>query len=238
MVQIKCQNLSVGYDDSILFQNLNFTISKGNYICIIGENGAGKSTLMKTILGLKQALSGQITLENGVNRTQFGYLTQQKDIQKDFPASVNEIVLSGCQSKCGLRPFYSKKEKFLAKEAMEKLSIYALKDKCFRELSGGQQQRVLIARAICATEKVLFLDEPATGLDINISADLYAIVDELNKTQDVSIVMISHDIQTALQYATHILYIGKNMFFGTKEEYLASNSHLRFYKENGGESNA
>ncbi|MFI3212191.1 MAG: ABC transporter ATP-binding protein [Eubacteriales bacterium] len=235
MEQLICENLSLGYDGHKILENLNFTVSKGDYLCIIGENGAGKSTLMKSILGLIDPISGEIKLGKELLRKEFGYLTQQSEIQKDFPASVREIVLSGCQSKCGMRPFYNKKERELAKQAMEKMDILHLKNRCYRELSGGQQQRVLLARALCATEKIIFLDEPVSGLDQNVSADLYSVIEELNKKDNITIVMISHDIEASLKYATHVLHIGKNSFFGTKEEYLQSEISIFFNIEKGGQ---
>ncbi len=233
MKQIECKDLAIGYDNSILADGINFSINKGDYICVIGENGAGKSTLMKVLLNLKKPISGEIVLEEGMNRKDFGYLTQQKEIQKDFPGSVKEIVISGCQSKCGMRPFYNKSEKQLAVDAMEKMKILDLQNKCFRELSGGQQQRVLMARALCATSKVLFLDEPVTGLDPNAIVEFYNIINSLNKEDQVTIVMISHDVKTAIKYASHILYVGKEMFFGTKKEYLKDKSHHVFDMQNG-----
>ena len=215
-----CQNLSVGYDNRAILKNLNFSINRGEYLCIVGENGAGKSTLMKTLLHLLPPVSGKILLGDGLTENEIGYLPQQTGIQKDFPASVREIVLSGCQPRCG-RPFYSKKEKACAVEMMEKMEIIGLAERCFSELSGGQQQRVLLARALCATGKLLFLDEPVSGLDPNASEEMYRLIERLNYEDEITIIMITHDIRAALQYASHILHIGKSMFYGTKQEYLA-----------------
>ena len=212
-----CQNLSVGYDNRAILKNLNFSINRGEYLCIVGENGAGKSTLMKTL----PPVSGKILLGDGLTENEIGYLPQQTGIQKDFPASVREIVLSGCQPRCGLRPFYSKKEKACAVEMMEKMEIIGLAERCFSELSGGQQQRVLLARALCATGKLLFLDEPVSGLDPNASEEMYRLIERLNYEDEITIIMITHDIRAAMQYASHILHIGKSMFYGTKQEYLA-----------------
>ena len=170
-MQILCENLSIGYGSMVLHDNINFSVNKGDYLCIIGENGCGKSTLMRTLLGLQPPLGGKIVFGDGLKQNEIGYLPQQTAVQKDFPASVREIILSGCQNKCGLRPFYSRKEKRVAGEMMEKLQITHISNKCFRELSGGQQQRVLLARALCATSKILLLDEPVTGLDLNMMAD-------------------------------------------------------------------
>lgn len=216
-----CQNLSVGYDNRAILKNLNFSINRGEYLCIVGENGAGKSTLMKTLLHLLPPVSGKILLGDGLTENEIGYLPQQTGIQKDFPASVREIVLSGCQPRCGLRPFYSKKEKACAVEMMEKMEIIGLAERCFSELSGGQQQRVLLARALCATGKLLFLDEPVSGLDPNASEDMYRLIERLNYEDEITIIMITHDIRATLQYASHILHIGKSVFYGTKQEYLA-----------------
>lgn len=228
MVQLTGKNLTLGYDHRLLVENLNFSITAGNYVCILGENGAGKSTLMKTLLDLKKPLAGEIILSPDLSRKDFGYLTQQKEIQKDFPASVYEIVLSGFQSKCGLRPFYNKAEKEQALQALATLSISDLKKSCFRELSGGQQQRVLLARALCSANKMLFLDEPVTGLDPHVTHDFYHTIATLNASQGITIVIISHDIDTALKYASHILHVGQSSFWGTKEDYLKSISYLSF----------
>lgn len=157
MAQLTCQNLCVGYDGKPVLQGLNFEVFAGDYLCIVGENGSGKSTLMKTILGLQPPISGRILTGDGLRKNEIGYLPQQTVVQKDFPASVREIVLSGCQGRCGSRPFYNKEEKQLAAEAMEKMQITQLARRCYRELSGGQQQRVLLARALCATQKCCFL---------------------------------------------------------------------------------
>jgi zinc transport system ATP-binding protein len=219
MSYIEAKNLSVGYDGEVVGKDISFTVNKGDYLCIIGDNGSGKTTLMKTILGLKKPLSGEIIMGDGLKKNEIGYLPQQTVIQKDFPASVKEIVLSGCLSKCGMRPFYKKEEKALALENMKRMGIEALQDKCYRELSGGQQQRVLLARALCATEKLLLLDEPVSGLDPNVTAEMYKLIEQLNK-DGVTIIMISHDIESAVKYASHILHIGENIFFAEKAQYV------------------
>ncbi len=219
MTQIQCENLTIGYESKVVQSNLNLSISQGDYVCIVGENGTGKSTLVKTFLGLLSPLSGNITLGEGIKKSDIGYLPQQTVVQKDFPASVWEIVLSGCLAHCGLRPFYSKKEKTLAFENMKKMGIEDLQKKCYRELSGGQQQRVLLARALCATEKVLLLDEPVSGLDPKVSQELYEVIKNLNN-EGITIIMISHDVKVASEYAKTILHLGKSNFFGTKAEYI------------------
>ncbi len=220
MSLITCQNLTLGYEGRAILHNLNFSVNTGDYFCIVGENGSGKSTLMKTLLNLQAPISGKIIFGDGLNRNEIGYLPQQTIVQKDFPASVKEIVLSGCQGRCGLRPFYNKEEKNLAADAMKKMMIEHLSDCCYRELSGGQQQRVLLARALCATKKMLILDEPVSGLDPKVTAEMYKIIEEINKKDKITIIMISHDIDSAVKYATHILHIGDNIFCKTKEEYL------------------
>ena len=165
MALITVQDLSLGYESRVIVKNLNFTVSSGDYLCIVGKNGSGKSTLMKTLLHLQEPVSGQILTGDGLTNSEIGYLPQQTAVQKDFPASVREIVLSGCLGRNGLRPFYSREAKRTASENMERMGILSLADRCYRELSGGQQQRVLLARALCATTKILLLDEPVSGLD-------------------------------------------------------------------------
>lgn len=220
MPQIRCTGLCVGYDSKKIASDINFTINSGDYLCIIGENGSGKSTLMKTLLGLIPPISGKIEFGDGITSNQIGYLPQQTPIQRDFPASVREVVLSGCLAHSGLFPFYSKEQKKRAAAAMEKMCILDLSQRCYRELSGGQQQRALLARALCAAESLLLLDEPVSGLDAAVSAEMYKLIESLNRNDGVSIIMISHDISAALRYANKILYIDKQIFFGTKEEYL------------------
>jgi zinc transport system ATP-binding protein len=222
MAQITCRDLTLGYDGKAIVEHLNFSIDAGDYFCIVGENGSGKTTLMKTLLRLQAPMSGTIETGDGLRPDEIGYLPQQTFVQRDFPASVREIVLSGCQSRLGLRPFYNKKEKALAAEAMQKMDIAALADRCYRELSGGQQQRVLLARALCATQKVLLLDEPVSGLDPKVTQEMYRLIADLNREDGITIIMISHDIAAAVRYASHILHIGRTSFFGTKEEYLQS----------------
>ena len=219
MDQIICKNLAIGYGGKVLQQNITFSIKEGDYLCVIGENGVGKSTLIKTLLNLQQPVNGKIVFGDGVNNGEIGYLPQQTAIQKDFPASVREIVLSGCQNHIGLRPFYNKSEKKRANNMMEKLQISNLADRCYRELSGGQQQRVLLARALCATKKMLILDEPVSGLDLKVADEMYHLIEKINCEDKVTIIMISHDIKMAIKYASHILYIGNNVFYGTKQQY-------------------
>ncbi len=187
-MQVICKNLSVGYNNTPLHSNINFTIPEGAYVCVVGENGAGKSALIKTILGLLPPLEGSISIGNKKGAITVGYLPQQTNVQRDFPASVYEVVLSGCLNRVGLRPFYNKAEKTLAKEILEKLNISHLRKKSYSELSGGQQQRVLLARALCATNKILLLDEPTAGLDIDSTTEFYRLIKTLND-EGITIIM-------------------------------------------------
>ncbi len=235
MALITVRDLSLGYEGRAIIEKLNFTVKAGDYLCVVGENGSGKSTLMKTLLGLQKPIGGSILTGDGLKKNEIGYLPQQTVVQKDFPASVKEIVLSGCQARAGLRPFYSKEEKELAKENMERMGITKLEKRCYRELSGGQQQRVLLARALCATRKVLLLDEPVSGLDPKVTIEMYNLIEQINK-EGITIIMISHDISAAIRYADHILHIGASVFFGTKEEYFGSDAGKMFLlQQQGGE---
>ncbi|MBQ3356788.1 MAG: ABC transporter ATP-binding protein [Oscillospiraceae bacterium] len=234
MALLTCKDLSLGYEGHEIVRGLNFEVHSGDYLCIVGENGSGKSTLMKTVLGLQPPLGGTVRTGDGLAQNEIGYLPQQTVVQRDFPASVREIVLSGCGGRMGLRPFYSKEEKQLAKDMMEKLGLTALAKRCYRELSGGQQQRVLLARALCATKKLLLLDEPVSGLDPKVTIEMYALIARLNRDEGITVIMISHDIGAAVRYASHILHIGNTVFFGTRDEYLASDLSDSFLK--GGEA--
>ncbi len=221
MAQIYCRDLSLGYDGNIVTPNLNFTVNRGDYLCIVGENGSGKSTLVKALLQLIRPISGILETGDGFIPSRTGYLPQQTEIQKDFPASVWEVVLSGCSAtKKGL--FYGKDAKNLAHFNMERLGISHLAKHSFRELSGGQQQRVFLARALCGANGVLLLDEPVSGLDPKVTSELYSILSTLNKEENMTIIMVSHDISTALRYATHILHIGQSRcLFCKSDEYPA-----------------
>ena len=215
------KNVSLGYDNLVVAKDLNFRVNQGDYVCIVGENGAGKSTLIKTLLGLIKPLDGSI--ENNIHKG-IGYLPQQTAVQRDFPASVWEVVLSGTLNGSRKLPFYTKKDRALAQENMEKMHIMPLKKKCYRELSGGQQQRVLLARALCATDGVLILDEPITGLDPAATMEFYEELKNLNEKENVTIIMVTHDIENAMDYASHILHLKQDAtFFGTVEEYKKSN---------------
>ena len=230
MSLLKITDLTLGYDSTVVVKDLNFTVDPGDYLCILGENGAGKSTLMKALTGLLKPISGTIERGDGLEPSELGCLPQQTQIQKDFPASVQEIVLSGCLSRLGWRPFYSAKEKAIATENLERLGISDLRKESFKDLSGGQQQRVLLARALCSTGKLLLLDEPVTGLDPVAQIELYELIQKLNN-EGTAIIMITHDADTAVEYSSHILHIGDELFFGKKEEYLQSPVGKKFLKK-------
>jgi len=238
MALLTIRDLTLGYESRTIVTGLSFSVNKGDYLCIVGENGSGKTTLMKTLLHLQEPVSGQILIGGGLKKTEIGYLPQQTIVQKDFPASVEEIVLSGCQGRCGLRPFYNKEEKRLAEENMARMGISALSKRCYRELSGGQQQRVLLARALCATKKLLLLDEPVSGLDPKVTAEMYSLIAELNR-EGLTIIMISHDISAAVDFASHILHVGANVFYGTRDQYIESEAGRYFLmQQKGGETHA
>lgn len=235
-MQIICKNVSLGYESHIVSEGIDFTVAQGDYLCIVGENGAGKSTLMKAILGLHPPLSGKIEFSDGLKQNEIGYLPQQNHFQRDFPASVQEVVMSGCLNRCGLRPFYSHTERRLAHRSMEKLGVESLRERCYRELSGGQQQRVLLARALCATRKLLLLDEPVSGLDPSATAEMYAIIRRLNREEGITVLMISHDVFAATREADHILHLAhRPLFFGSTEDYRKSDVGRAFLRVEEGE---
>lgn len=213
MELLRVKDLCLGYENEIVVNDLNFTIACGDYFCIVGENGSGKSTLVKTLLGLEKQISGEIELLNGLKRNEIGYLPQKTEVNSDFPSSVYEIVLSGFVGSMGFRPFYKKKEKEKAMEIMELLGIEDLKDKSYMKLSGGQQQRVLLARALVSSKKLLIVDEPVTGLDVNATFEMYGLIRHLNHNLGVTIVMISHDKVAVDEYANHVLTLGKEVSF-------------------------
>ncbi len=226
---IACEDAALGYEGKPIWEHLTFSVRSGDYLCIVGENGSGKSTLLKSLLGLLKPLSGKVLLDDSLRRGAIGYLPQQTRAQKDFPATVSEVVLSGFLSARRGRFFYTRQEKTQALMHMGKLGILEMKDRCYRELSGGQQQRVLLARALCAAGEVLILDEPVTGLDPSAAQDLYRTLEYLNKKEGIAIVMVTHDMQNALRYAGTILHAGQKQWFcGSVEEYLASPYGKRF----------
>ena len=234
MSLITCENLTLAYDTGVVASGVNFTLEAGDYLCIVGENGSGKSTLLKSMLGLHPVDGGILTIDPATRKGGIGYLPQHTPAQRDFPASVREIVRSGCLKKSGIRPFWRASDKKLADEAMARMGIDHLAGRCYRELSGGQQQRVLLARAYCATGKLILLDEPIAGLDPMAMTEMYSMIADLNR-EGVAVVMVSHDVSAAVNYATHILHMSKTTtFFGTTEEYLATPVGQQFVRREGG----
>ncbi|HIX16523.1 MAG TPA: metal ABC transporter ATP-binding protein [Candidatus Hungatella pullicola] len=225
---IQCSHVDFGYENQDAVVDVTMEVNPGDYLCIVGENGSGKSTLMKGFLGLLKPTKGTIVIDEELKKSGIGYLPQQTAAQKDFPATVREVVISGCLSRRGNRPFYSPKEKKLAADNMKRLGIWDLAGCCYRELSGGQQQRVLIARALCATDRLLILDEPITGLDPSAAAEFYSIIDKLNRDEKVAIVMVSHDIENVVAHGDKILHLKRHvLFYGTVSDYLNSDGeHL------------
>lgn len=227
MALIEIKNASMGYEGKTVLSDINLKINESDYVCIVGENGSGKTTLMKCLLGLMSVQGGSISYGDGLKQCEIGYLPQQTVLQKDFPASVSEVVFSGCLNQKHTL-FYSKEQKESAAKNMELTGIYQLRKKCFRELSGGQRQRVLLARALCATHKLLILDEPVTGLDPKASSDMYALIKNLNKN-GITIIMVSHDITASVNNASKILHLSKNTYFyGTAHQYLHSDIGRKF----------
>ena len=226
---IEVNDVTLGYEGQPVWEHLSFRIGRGDYLAIVGENGSGKSTLLKSLLGLLKPMSGTIERADSLKAGAIGYLPQQTKAQKDFPATVYEVVLSGFLSAKQGRFFYTAKEKSAALMNMGKLGVLEKRDKCYRELSGGQQQRVLLARALCAAGELLILDEPVTGLDPAAAQDLYRTLAYLNEKEHIAIVTVTHDMENALRYATAILHAGqKQWFYGTAQEYLASPYGKRF----------
>ena len=225
---IKCENVSYSYGASPAVQNVSFEVNSGDYLCILGENGMGKSTIAKLILGLIKPDSGSITL-NGISKSEIGYLPQTTSIEPSFPASVKEVVMQGRCEKLGRRFFYSEEDKRIAKEKMKTLGIYDIRNESFSSLSGGQKQRVLLARALAATDKLLLLDEPVSGLDPLITDEMYEIIEKLNREDGIAVIMVSHDTKTVSKYATHILHTNKEvLFFGKTEDYVATELYHKF----------
>ena len=228
---ITCENVTFSYENQVVVSELSFQVEAGDYLCILGENGTGKSTLMKGLLGLKKPASGHVVLGEGILQKEVGYVPQQTESQKDFPASVWEVVLSGCLNSRGLLPGFSAKEKKLAMEKLELLGIEDLRNKSFRDLSGVQKQRVLLARSLCAAKKLILLDEPTTGLDPLATEEFYHLLVDLNKNHQITVIMISHAIREALEHAKHILYLSHNStFFGKTEDFLDSQPGQQFLK--------
>ncbi len=229
MALISCENLRFAYDGVPVLEDVNFSLQAGDYLCVVGENGSGKSTLIKGLLGLKAPDGGSIRFGDGLKSTEIGYLPQQTQVQRDFPASVEEVVLSGCLNSLGRRLHYNDTDRQLARHNMERMGIEDLAGKSYQALSGGQQQRVLLARALCATRKLLLLDEPVTGLDPIATGEMYNLIKLVNLCDDITVIMVSHDIHAAVRYATHILHLGhKQLFFGSAAAYRESDLARRF----------
>ena len=229
MAIITAKDLSFAYDGRTVLEDVNFTLSAGDYLCVVGENGSGKSTLVKGLLGLKAPDGGSIVFGEGLKPTEIGYLPQQTQLQRDFPASVGEVVLSGCLNGLGRRLHYNAADRERARMNMERMGIEELADTSYQALSGGQQQRVLLARALCATKKLLLLDEPVTGLDPIATGEMYNLIKLVNLCDNITVVMVSHDIHAAVRYATHILHLGhRQLFFGTAAAYKESAPARRF----------
>lgn len=249
---IDVKELSLAYEGRSVISGLSLQIHSGDFLCIIGENGSGKTTLTNALLGLKSPSSGSMEL-CGLKRNEIGVLLQRTDVQSDFPALVGEVVLSGRVGKKRGIAMYTRHDRQVAFENMEKLGITSIADKSFRTLSGGQQQRALLARALCAAEKLIVLDEPAASLDPKACADMYSLIRDINANEGMAVIMVSHDIRCAREYATHVLHIDKGAHrMYTREEYLRENtedgvtsekSHSAYgdsdaYRYKGGESNA
>ena len=229
MAIITAKDLSFAYDGRTVLEDVNFSLSAGDYLCVVGENGSGKSTLIKGLLGLKAPERGSIVFGEGLRSTGIGYLPQQTQLQRDFPASVEEVVLSGCLNGLGRRLHYGPAERELAQRNMERMGIEELAHTSYQTLSGGQQQRVLLARALCATKQLLLLDEPVTGLDPIATGEMYNLIKLVNLCDDITVVMVSHDIHAAVRYATHILHLGhRQLYFGTAADYRESAQARRF----------
>ena len=229
MALIQCKNVSLAYDGTVVAEQLDFSVRRGEYLCIVGENGSGKSTLVKGLLGLMRPLTGTIEYGDGLTQRDIGYVPQQTSVKKDFPASVREVVLSGTIGRFGPSLFYSANQKATAYRAMDRLGIRELEKCCYRELSGGQQQRVRLARALCAAGQLLLLDEPTGGLDPVVSGDFYALIEELNRKNGITVIMVSHDMGMSMKSATHVLHMKhRPLFFGERDAYLASEAYKRF----------
>lgn len=225
MPLLSCKNVSLAYDGATVATDITFDVNAGDYLCILGRNGSGKSTLIKAIAGLIKPADGQILYGDGLTAKQVGYLAQATVVQKNFPASVSEVVLSGTRSL-----FHSKKDKQKTAEILEMLGLSDIAKHSCAELSGGQLQRVLLARALCASTKLLLLDEPTAGLDKLVTEELYALVNKLNREQGITVIIISHDIDTSLTDATHILHMDHQiLFYGTSDDYINSGKAKRFW---------
>jgi zinc transport system ATP-binding protein len=232
MTILACRNVSFAYEGNTVLRDVNFTVEAGDYLWVIGENGSGKTTLIQGILGLKKPDTGTITLGGGLSAREIGYLPQQMAARQDFPAGVYEVVLSGRLGKRAFQPFYTRRDKQTAEENLDRLGIRELRDRCYRELSGGQQRRVLLARSLCAGSRLLILDEPAAGLDPLVTPELYRLIEKINRETGLTVIMVSHDMQGAMRYASRILHLkNEQRFFGEPEDYKKSEAGKNFLRD-------
>ena len=208
MTILEVENLKVSYSNHVALENINFKIDNGDYVCLVGENGSGTSTLVKTIVGLLKPDEGKINLN--ISLDEVAYLSQTNLKELDFPATAKEIIMSGVQKHRKL-PFYTKKDKEAYEEIIKKLKIEELQNRRIGDLSGGQKQRILIARALIRNPKLLILDEPATGLDYNITKELYKILENENKNHQMTIIMATHDLDELNEIKPRIIYLAKTI---------------------------
>lgn len=229
---LTCENITVKFGSRTVLEKLSFCVEPGDYLSVIGKNGSGKSTLIRCLLKLCPVTEGAVRTAEDFQRRDIGYLPQQSGIQKDFPATVEEVVCSGCLGHHRIFPFYTRADKEEAEKNMHRLGICELRRRSYRTLSGGQQQRVLLARALCATQKMLLLDEPVTGLDPGVSAEFYDIIRELNQQDSIAVIMVSHDIANGLKDAKHILYLDENtQYYAGAEEFRHSEIYAALEKD-------
>lgn len=222
MALIAMKDVTIAFEGTVAVDRVSFEVNKGDYLVIVGENGSGKSTLMRAMLGLVRPRAGSITYGDGLVKNRVGYLPQQTAAQRDFPASVEEVVRSGCVNRMGSRCFYNRRDRQKAEENMALLDVLPMRKKPYRTLSGGQQQRTLLARALCATDAMLLLDEPVTGLDPTAAAEFYDVIRDLNRKHGVAVVMVSHDLGGAMRDANRVLVMNRGMdFFGDIDDYRA-----------------
>jgi zinc transport system ATP-binding protein len=232
-VILSSRNVSLSYNGKVAVEDVSIDVLRGDYLCVVGENGSGKTTLIRGLLGLLKPDVGSIEFR-GLKRTEVGYLPQQTVVQRDFPASVREVVLTGRLNRHGFFPFYTRRDHARVDEVLERLGIAAQARTAYRDLSGGQKQRVLLARALCAAGELLMLDEPVTGLDPVMASGMYELFEKLNR-DGMTLVMISHDLKSALRYGNRILHMRRRaLFYGTTSEYVLTDVYRRM---NGGDDN-
>ncbi len=215
---LSASHVSINYGAVVAVDDATFGVNEGDYFCIAGSNGSGKSTLLKGIIGLAPIKNGHLHVN--LPKEQISYLSQTNRADRDFPATVWEIILSGTQKSGKKIPFYTKDDKQRAEESMIKLGMEKFKNTRIGNLSGGQQQRALLARALCKSPKLLLLDEPFAGLDSAISEELYELYKNLNKN-GVTIIMASHDYQAIGNFASRVMLMNNSHvdFVGTNDEW-------------------